>query len=479
LLILFRQFYPLKYSFMKAKHPLLLLFAFCFLNPVSSQGILKKIKDKAAGNENSKTVENNKPKVAWCDTGLVSNTYSLAYSSPDNFTIMYDESRMGMGRNKTDYRLILKKRVDNKEQYVIIDNGKVTATVAELTGKDLAGGLRSPLSGLNTGSVKSNYDKYIVAETITATVPGQSAKTITNPQKIDANKTNQAFEMMKNTDEYKKMSAEEKKEMEEMMKQMPGAVKEYNNSGMAGKTVTIPEVKGGSFTGGTGYYSIIVKGKNYGKFAGQPNLAVSDDEANVYLVGADGKGITWFIANDKKTSLDGKNPSGLGHMGNILMSPDGKKAAFVEMKMMNEKEQEAMLKDLQNGRSPKQNFIITKSDGSTFQITRTDGADKFKLSNTGAVIFVDSRSGEVFADGKTIGKFNKREDTELNSEALLFGSDPSKICYYNDDGSLGFMDGSKKDMGILFPAAINDNGKTYITWFRKCKNDIYIGKYEF
>jgi hypothetical protein len=160
------------------------------------------------------------------------------------------------------------------------------------------------------------------------------------------------------------------------------------------------------------------------------------------------------------------------------MSPDGKKAAFVEIKMMTEIEQEQMLKDMQSGKPGKQNFIITKSDGSTFQITRTDGGDKFKVSNSGAVVFVDARSGEVFADGKTIGKFNTGGN-ELNSDALLFGSDPSKICYYNDDGSLSFMDGSKKDMGILFPTAITEGGKSYITWFRKCKNDIYIGKFEF
>jgi hypothetical protein len=465
---------------MKIKRLSLLLLTLGFINSAQPQGLLKKIKDKTSGNDNNKTTESNKPKLAWCDTGLVSNTYALAYSSPVNFTIMYDESRLGIGRTKNDYHLILKQwGSDKKAQFVIIDNGKVTATVNDLTNDNLIGGIRSPLSGLSAGLSNAENEKYIIAETNTTVIPGQKGQTVTAPKKVDAGQINQAFELMKTTDEYKKMSPQEKAELEKTMKQMPGMAKEYNNSDIAGKTISTPDIKGATYTGATGFYSIIVKGKNYGRFFGQPNLKVSDDEMNVYIVAADGKGKTNFISNDKKISLDGKSPNGLGHMGNLLMSPDGKKAAFVEVKMMSEKEQEDMMKSMQNGAPYKQNYIVTKSDGSSFQISRADGGDKFKLSNSGALVFVDAKTGEVTADGKTIGKFNTMGTGELNSDALLFGSDPSKICYYNEDGSLSFMDGTKKDMGILFPAVINEGGKNYITWFRKCKNDIYIGKYAF
>ena len=175
---------------MKAKYLSLLLLTFGIVNAAQPQGFLKKIKDKASGNENSKTAET---KITWCDTGLVNNTYTLAYSSPVNFTIMYDESRLGIGRNKNDYHLILKQWVDKKQQFVIIDNGKVTATVNELTKDNLIGGFRSPLDGLNAGGGKSENEKYIVAENTTVVVPGQTAKTVTAPKNIDASKTNQAF----------------------------------------------------------------------------------------------------------------------------------------------------------------------------------------------------------------------------------------------------------------------------------------------
>ena len=459
---------------MKAKYLSLLLLTFGIVNAAQPQGFLKKIKDKASGNENSKTAET---KIIWCDTGLVNNTYTLAYSSPVNFTIMYDESRLGIGRNKNDYHLILKQSVDKKQQFVIIDNGKVTATVNELTKDNLIGGFRSPLDGLNAGGGKSENEKYIVAENTTVVVPGQTAKTVTAPKNIDASKTNQAFELFKSTDEYKKMSAEEKKQVEEAMKMIPQMAAEYNKSEIAGKTISTPEVKAATYSGANGFYSIVVKGKNYGRFGGQPYLKVSDDEANVYIVADDGKGKTNFIANDKKITLNPKNNYGMGHIGNLIMSADGKKAAFVETKLATEKEQEEMLKDMQSGKPAKQNFIVTKMDGSTFPVTRIDGGDKFKISNSGAVVFVDAKTGDVFSDGKTIGKFKNGGD--LNSDALLFGSDPSKICYYNEDGSLSFTDGTKKDMGILFPAVVSEAGKSYITWFRKCKNDIYIGKFEF
>ena len=462
---------------MKTKYLFLLFLSFSIINSAQPQGILNKIKDKTSGKESGKTTESNKPKLAWCDTGMVSNMYTLAYNSPVNFTIMYDESRLGIGRDKSGYHLILKQFIDKKQQFVIIDNGKVTSTVTDLTNADLIGGLRSPLDGLNAGGGKSDNEKYIIAENTTVVVPGQKSTTVTAPKNIDATKTNQALEIMKTTEEYKKMSAEEKKQVEEAMKMMPQIAAEYNKSEIAGKTISTPEIKGGTYSGANGFYSIIVKGKNYGRFGGQPYLKVSDDEANVYIVADDGKGKTNFISNDKKIILNPKNNYGMGHIGNLIMSTDGKKAAFVEIKMMNEKEQGDMLKDMQSGKPAKQNFIVTKMDGSTFPITRTDGGDKFKISNSGTVIFVDAKTGEVFSDGKMIGKFNNGGD--LNSDALLFGSDLSKICYYNEDGSLSFMDGTKKDMGILFPAVVSEGDKSYITWFRKCKNDIYIGKFEF
>jgi hypothetical protein len=175
---------------MKVKYVSLLLLTFSIINYSQSQGILNKIKSKTSGNENSKTTESNKPKIAWCDTGLVSNIYTLAYSSPVNFTIMYDESRLGIGRDKSGYHLILKQSVDKKQQFVIIDNGKVTSTVTELTNANLIGGLRSPLDGLNAGGGKSDNEKYMIAETTTVVVPGQNAKTVTAPKNVDVSKTN-------------------------------------------------------------------------------------------------------------------------------------------------------------------------------------------------------------------------------------------------------------------------------------------------
>ena len=478
--------YTLKQLFMKLKIVSLLLPALTILYTAQSQGFLKKVKEKVSGKTETPTAKesnNEKPdnKIAWCDTviGKINTVaYTMAYSSPNSFTILYDESCLGMGIKKTDYRLILQQQVDRKTQYVIVDNGKITATVSEIKNDQILCGIHSSFDGFNTEGNKKENQKYIVAITSTTTVAAQNSKTVTTAQKIDADKVATGYEMAKNTEEYKKLSPEEKKQMDEMMKQMPQMAKDYNNSGMAGKTITTPEVKGGTYTVPTGYYNIVVKGKNYGKFMGQPYLAVSDDEANVYIVASDDKGKTSFIVNDKKLPMGGKDVPGSYHNpGELLLSPDGKKAAYIEQTVMTESEQQEMIKALQNGGTIKQSFIITKSNGSSFQTTRTDGNNKFRLTNSGAIVYVNVTTGEVFADGKSIGKFNT--GTEFNSSALLLGNDPSKICYYNEDGSLSYLDGSKKNMGILFPRVIPENGKNYIAWFRKCKNEIYIGKFEF
>ena len=462
--------------------------------PANAQ-LLKKIKEKVTktvenvtgdnsrSTDGSATPNSNKKeagaKIYWCDTmSTIGSDYTLTYSSPVNFRIMYDESRLSIRRNKSDYRLILKQSLNNKIQFVIIDNGKVTATVDSLSGHDIIGGVHGSFDGLNGGD-NSITDKYIVAETTSIKVEGQDSKTITAPKQIDADQTLLAFEMMKSTEEYKKLSTEEKKELEETIKQIPQAAKAFNSSDMAGKAMTIPGVKGGTYTTANGYYSIIINGKNYGKFSGKPILNISADEANVYIVGSDGKSKTDFISNDKRITLASNAPSYMGHSGNIIISPDGQKAVFIEMKALSDKEFEDRNKSVEKGGKFTVPYLVTKSDGTSFQIVRTDGGDKYRLTNSGSLVYVDKETREVFSDGKIIGKFSGEADGGTIADGLIVGDTPSKICYYMDNGSLTYLDGSRKMMGILFPQIITDKGQSYLTWFRKCKNDIYIGKFEF
>ncbi|MEO6818941.1 MAG: hypothetical protein ABI204_04390 [Ginsengibacter sp.] len=482
------------------------LIIFCimcsFITPSNAQ-LLKKLKDKVNktvenatgtggkssnedGNKNSagnESAGNNNPggnnpggnKNSGNDIGGNPDNYSLTYSSPVNFRIMYDESRLGIRRNKSDYRLILKQSKDNKPQYVIIDNGNITFTGDSLSDDQIIGGIHEALDGLNGGN-KMKTDKYLVPDTTRINIQGQASKTITAPKQIDANQAARGFEMMKKTDEYKKMSAEDKKLLEETMNQMPEAAKQYNSSELAGKTITIPGVKAGTKSFATGSYHIIIKGKNYGSGSGDPILYVSDDEANIYMVVND-KGKYYFIANDKRIPLSADAP--MGHSGNLIVSPDEQKAVFIEMKNLTEKQFEDRNKSVENGGKFTMPYIVTRSDGSSFQIVRTDGGDKYRLTNSGALVYVDRDTREVFSDGKPIAKFTGTADGGIIADGLIVGNDPSKICYYMDDGSLTYLDGSQKKMGIIFPQIITDNGKTYLTWFKKLKNDIYIGKFEF
>ena len=476
------------------------LIMFCFIcactMPAQSQ-LLKKLKEKvnktvdnASGNGGKSSNEgattnsdgkdpgaNNKTdgndvggnKNSSDDISINPGNYKMVYSSPDKFIIMYDESRIGIGRNKKDYRLILKQSIDNKTQFVIIDNGQVISKSGSLNDDQIIGGIHEALAGLDGGS-KTKTEKYIVADSTTVTVQGQNSKTITAPKKVDADQAARGFEIMKQTDEYKKMSPEEKKQVEETMKQMPEAAKAYNSSGMGGKTISSPEIKGGTYTSANGFYSIIIKGKNYGRFSGIPILNISADEANVYIVGSDGKGKADFIDNDKRIPLTSKDQSFMGHSGNIIISPDGQKAVFIEPKTLTGKEIEALNKSAESSGKFTNYYIVTKSDGNSFQIVRKDGGNKYRLTNSGAFVYVDLETREVFSDGKSIGKFTGSANGSIIADGLIVGNDYSKICYYMDDGSLTFLDGSQKKMGIIFPQIITDNGKTYLTWFKKVIN---------
>jgi hypothetical protein len=271
------------------------------------------------------------------------------------------------------------------------------------------------------------------------------------------------------------MSAEEKKQFDEMMKNMPQMANEYNKS-VGNKTFETPEIKASS-----GYYisgyRVVVNKKEYGKFGMVQSLVVSPDEKNVFILGRDAKGNNVFIANDKTINIEAKGFTGTGM---LIVNAANNRAVYAELKQKTEAETEADMKDYENA---KYIHRILKPDGTIAEcpVTGNFGAADFKLTNYGMLVYINPKTGDVFADGKRTGKFNisNENSDELTGDKLLLGDSPDKICFYSSDGSLHYMDGSRKNMGIIFPKVTSVNGKTSISWFRQCNNEIYIGKLSF
>lgn len=93
---------------------------------------------------------------------------------------------------------------------------------------------------------------------------------------------------------------------------------------------------------------------------------------------------------------------------------------------------------------------------------------------------MNEETGEVYADNKRIGKFPLQSGDRLDPEAVLIGSDVSQIVHYNgNEGSFTYLDGTVKKFGIVFPRVISAAGNTYLSWFRKCGNDIYIARFAY
>jgi hypothetical protein len=177
-------------------------------------------------------------------------------------------------------------------------------------------------------------------------------------------------------------------------------------------------------------------------------------------------------ADFRKTLLDKKKFTGTG---SILRSSDLKRYVYVEQKVMTSDETNEMY----SGSVSKIPYNIMKPDGSTKQVT-TYNSGKLILTNSGAIVTVNGSTGEVFIDGKPAGKFALKDGYQINSESLLIGSDPNNMAYYDGNaGSINYMDGSSKKLGVMYPKVVGENGKNYLQWFRKCKNDIYLAKFVF
>lgn len=476
---------------MKSKYILLPFVLFVCLGTSSQAQLLKKIKGKVnktissdidddKSQENKSSSDNDKENdkgVKWCDTVTVTGSgtgkdgveYSLAYSSPGNINILYDESSLGIDNNSKRYRIILTEKVNNKLQFIVVENGKVVDTDTKVKPQYLPKNSSQNNiedKGTERGPV---MNKYIVGDTLKQDIPKTDAKSVTI-NKVEDDQLAMAMEMVKQTDDYKNMSEAEKKEFEDAARQ--GVAK---NNAMAGKTVSVAAQQGGTVAIVTGYM-LIVKGKNYGKFQMPPAIDVSPDESRVFAVGVDDKGAPVMIANGKKTSLD-KNKY-LAASGYILRSPDLRKFVYIEQRKMSEKEIEDLTKGSGGNGEMKLAYNVLRSDGSSLIVTDYNASGRFKLTNSGAVISINEKTGQVFADNKAIGKFPLQGRDRLESEAIMIGNGISQMAYYNgDEGSLTYLDGTVRKMDIMFPKVISENGRSYLSWFRKCRNDIYIARF--
>ena len=478
----------------------------CLVNSSRAQ-LLKKVKDKvnktlnsgdkdAEKKEDEKTGAQNSPSdnsttasvddgksAKWCDgldAGGGSGTsgtstkdgveYKKVYSSANGFTILYDESSLGIKNDPKSYRLVLSEKVNNKYQFVFIENGNVVATDSKVHPEWLQ---------RNTSQARvKDYDerdeamkKYIVGDTMKFDIPKTDAKTAT-VKKIDNDQMEAALQLARQTDDYKKMSDAEKKEFEENAKTAMA-----KNNSMEGTSYDIPAQQGGTVANVNGYF-LIVKGKKLAKFMQPPVVEVSTDESKVFAVGLNEQAVPMMFVNGKTTLLDQNRYTAL--IGRMLRSPDQKKFVFLEQKKMNEKELEDLSHASSSGRRPIIQYNVIKSDGNTMLVSDHGLQGKFRLTNTGVLVNINDETGEVFADDKSIGKFPLQPGDRLNEDAVLIGSDISRIAYFDGtEGTFTYLDVKVVKLDIISPRFVLEGGKSYLSWFRKCGKDIYIAKFAY
>lgn len=497
---------------MRPKHLFLILISLVYFNQSSQAQILKKIKNKVnktlnnndtsssdnaeedksstetSKKNNSSTAspaEEDNKSVKWCDgldatgggsgsTGVSTKDgveYKKIYSSLNGFSILYDESSLGLNNDSKGYRVILSERVNNKNQFVVVENGKVVATDTKVNPEWLSKG--SPQTNVKDQGEdgQAAMKKYIVGDTMKHDIPKSDAKSV-SVNKIEDDQVEMTLQMARQSDDYKKMSEAEKKEFEETVR--AGIAK---NNTMAGTTVNVPAQQGGTVALVNGYF-LVVKGKKLGKFMMPPVIDVSKDETKVFAVGLNEESVPVMLANGKKTLLDANKYSAMS--GRIIKSPDQKKFVYLEQKKMSDKEIEELSNAASSNRRTKLEYNVIKSDGSTMLVTDHNYSGKFRLTNSGALVNMNEETGEVFADNKPIGKFPLQSGERLDPDAVLIGSDISQVAYYNgSEGSFTYLDGTVKKLDIIFPRVISEGGKSYLTWFRKCGKDIYIARFAY
>jgi hypothetical protein len=485
--------------------PLLMITAALLCLSYSSQAqLLKKVKDKvnktingddkstdkkedansssdntSSSSRSTAPADDDSKNAKWCDGldapggsgGSGSATkdgveYKKVYSSENGFTILYDESSLGSNK---EFSLVLSEKVNNKYQFVYIKNGEVVGKDSKVHPEWISNSSQTRIGKHDEKDAVNN--KYIVGDTMKQDIPKSDAKKAT-VQKIDNDQMEMALQVARQQDDYKKMSDAEKKEFEENVKKALAA-----NNSMAGTTFDVPAQQGGTVAMVNGYY-VVIKGKKFGKFLQQPVVEVSKDETKFLAVGINEQAEPIMIVNGKTTPLDKNKFNAMN--GRIVKSPDQKKFVYLESRKMSEKEIEDMANAAGSGKRQVIQYNVIRPDGSTSMVTDYSYNNEFKLTNAGQLVYINEETGEVYADDKLVGKFPLKAGDRLNSDAVLIGNEVSQTAYYDGaEGTFTYIDGTVKKLGMTAPHFSSENGKGYVSWFRKCGKDIYVAKYPY
>ena len=185
-----------------------------------------------------------------------------------------------------------------------------------------------------------------------------------------------------------------------------------------------------------------------------------------------------MIVNGKTTPLDKNKFNAMN--GRIVKSPDQKRFVYLESRKMSEKEIEDMANAAGSGKRQVIQYNVIRPDGSTSMVTDYSYNNEFKLTNAGQLVYINEETGEVYADDKLVGKFPLKAGDRLNSDAVLIGNEVSQTAYYDGaEGTFTYIDGTVKKLGMTAPHFSSENGKGYVSWFRKCGKDIYVAKYPY
>lgn len=455
---------------------ILLVCTFVCTTGVHAQ-FLKKLKDKVSNavdgtpTNTSQTEKTSKP--FYCgDTSI----YTLVYdgSSDDGkFSIDYNESELGIGKDGKGFKIVLRYySKTSSTKYIVITEKQ---TFRYNSSQEMDAVFKQPTNGNNT-AVQYPYYKFreVAAQNIKGQ-PGQNGQSI-KMQKVDTKNVAVGMEMAKQTEEYKKLSPEEKKEFDEMMKNMPAMANQYNNT-MAGTTVETPGVAStGDITVPAGLspdFDLVVKGKNYGHFGSVSEivaLKVSKDESNVYFISRDKQMNYVLNVNGKKISMKEKG-FGATTTPDLDISYCGSQCVvFADLNLV-----EAY--QVVDG---KVKTLFMKMDGSTFTFERpVKNEIVSKMTESGKQVIVDCETKTVYADGKETGKVSGNSSSNFSKANLLIGSDPGNVCYYSDNGDLYFANGNTKQVGVISPMIDCMDGKVFINWFRQCAKSIYVAKLPF
>jgi hypothetical protein len=210
--------------------------------------------------------------------------------------------------------------------------------------------------------------------------------------------------------------------------------------------------------------TVSVNGKAYGPYADVKDVFVTPDKKIVFFEWMEMYGNSGIVFNEKKIDLTPIDDMEAYIDRHLIKSHDKNNLIYLCLSTPASDDQVTVPAIQVKADGIKKKVVINNIDAF--------GPRVFTVSSKNELCWLDTKTWDLYTEGKKIGTFKKDDNIHPASIALIAGDDLNKAVLYDSRGTLYFLNGNVAKAEAVYPFLSTPDGKTTISWLAQSGENI-------